>query len=240
MRLPMRRISFGVLTLTVPVTGHPSRRCNWFFKYSARMFCRTQASPLRNASPQRASTEALVRSTYDRKDGTRRGADDVRRWVVSGMTIAALLRHWVLEDVVIVWVALVAASVMTLLTLRSMAYAVANSVDARPRPIAVQRSTARRARRNYFRSHEAALLIVEIALSIGIAMTTIGLASMAALPGRMLVGALLAQFAVLGSLVAPAVTVKVGDVSVRPAAVALGLAQLANALFFVKAIYALV
>lgn len=81
--------------------------------------------------------------------------------------------------------------------------------------------------------------MIEIALSVGIALTTIGLASMAALPGRMLVGALLAQLAVLGSLIAPAVTVKVGTVGIRPAAVALGFAQLANALFFVKAIYAL-
>jgi len=156
------------------------------------------------------------------------------------MILAALVQRWVLEEAVIVWVALIAASAMTLLTLRSMAYAVTNSVDARPRQITVQRSSAHRARRSYFWSHEAAILIVEIALSAGIALTTIGLASMAALPGRMLVGALLAQLAVLGSLVAPAVTVEVGTVSVRPAAVALGVAQLANALFFVRAIYALV
>jgi len=141
---------------------------------------------------------------------------------------------------VIVWVALIAASAMTVLTLRSMAYAVANSVDARPRPLPVSRSGARRSQRSYFSTHEAALLMIEIALSIGIAMTTIGLASMAELPGRMLLGALLAQVAVLGSLVAPAVTVKAGGVGIRPAAVALGVAQLANALFFIKAIDALV
>jgi len=141
---------------------------------------------------------------------------------------------------VIVWVALIAASAMTLLTLRSMAYAVANSVDARPRPVAGRRSATRRNRRGYFWSHEAALLMIEITLSIGIALTTIGLASMAALPGRMLVGALLAQLAVLGSLVAPAESVKVGSTAIRPAAVALGVAQLANALFFVRAIYALI
>lgn len=140
----------------------------------------------------------------------------------------------------IVWVALIAASAMTLLTLRSMAYAVANSVDARPRPTTTRQSPTRRARRSYFWSHEAALLLIEIALSIGIALTTIGLASMAALPGRMLVGALLAQLAVLGSLVAPAVSVKIGSTAIRPAAVALGLAQLANAIFFVRAIYALI
>jgi hypothetical protein len=126
---------------------------------------------------------------------------------------------------------------MTLLTLRSMAYAVANSVDARPRPSATRQSTNRR---SYLTSHEAALLMIEIALSVGIALTTIGLSSMAALPGRMLVGALLAQLAVLGSLVAPAVTVRISGVGVRPAAVALGVAQLANALFFVRAIAALI
>jgi hypothetical protein len=140
---------------------------------------------------------------------------------------------------VIVWVALIAASAMTLLTLRSMAYAVANSVDARPRPT-TRHSPARRARRSYFWSHEAALLLIEIALSVGIALTTIGLASTADLPGRMLVGALLAQLAVLGSLVAPAVSIKVGSTAIRLAAVALGLAQLANAIFFVRAIYALI
>ncbi|HEX5166213.1 MAG TPA: hypothetical protein VFV93_12505 [Thermomicrobiales bacterium] len=140
----------------------------------------------------------------------------------------------------VVWVALIAASAMTLLTLRSMAYAVANSVDARPRPSAARQSGTRRIRRSYLSSHEAALLMIEIALSVGIALTTIGLASMAALPGRMLVGALLAQLAVLGSLIAPAVTVKLGGIGVRPAAVALGVAQLANALFFVRAICALI
>ena len=139
----------------------------------------------------------------------------------------------------IVWVALIAASAMTMLTLKSMAYAVANSVDARPRPARAARPAARRTRRSYLTSNEAALLMIEIALSIGIALTTIGLASMAALPGRMLIGALLAQVAVLGSLVAPAVTVKVGNIGVRPAAVALGFAQLANAVFFVRAIFAL-
>jgi hypothetical protein len=152
---------------------------------------------------------------------------------------AAWERHRVLEDIVVVWVAVIAASAMTMLTLRSIAYAVANSVDARPRPATVRRHVQKRERRSYLRSHEAALLMTEIALSIGIALTTIGLASMAALPGKMLVGALLAQFAVLGSLVAPAVTVRVGQTGVRPAAIALGVAQVANALFFVRAIYAL-
>jgi len=158
-----------------------------------------------------------------------------------GNALAAWERLGVLEDSVVVWVALIASSAMTLLTLRSIAYAVANSVDARPQPTtSSRRPVAQRKQRSYMRSNEAALLMIEIALSIGIALTTIGLASMAALPGRMLVGALLAQVAVLGSLVAPAVTVRVGSTGIRPAAIALGVAQVANALFFVRAIYALV
>jgi hypothetical protein len=168
------------------------------------------------------------------------GDADVKTATVTGMVVIAGVRDQVLEEKVIVWVALIAASAMTLLTLRSMAYAVANSVDARPRQIDSARPRTRRARRSYLASHEAALLMIEIALSIGIALTTIGLASMAALPGRMLIGALLAQLAVLGSLVAPAVSVRFGSIAVRPAAIALGCAQLANALFFVKAIDALI
>lgn len=155
------------------------------------------------------------------------------------MDTIASVRWLVLEETVVVWVALIAASVMTLLTLRSMAFAVANSVDSRPYRAVPRPHARRRTSRSYLASREAALLMTEIALSIGIAMTTIGLASMAALPGRMLIGALLAQVAVLGSLMAPALTVRVGTVGVRPAAVALGVAQLANVLFFIRAIYAL-
>ena len=161
----------------------------------------------------------------------------------AGMVSAKASWRRVLEDVVIVWVALAAASAMSLLTLRSMAFAMVNAVDARRdrpcRPV-VARSAPARARRGYVSSHEVALLLVEIALSFGIALTSIGLASMAALSGRLLIGALLAQVAVLGSLVAPAVTVDLRGLAVRPAALALGVAQLANLIFFVKAIQALV
>jgi hypothetical protein len=55
----------------------------------------------------------------------------------------------------------------------------------------------------------------------------------------LLIGALLAQLAVLGALVAPAVTIDVRGVSFRPAALALGVSQLANLIFFIKAIQAL-
>lgn len=168
------------------------------------------------------------------------GQRRARQANVTGMAVVAEPRDRVLEDTVIVWVALLAASAMTVLTVRSMAYAVAHSIDARPRQARAARPRATRARRGYMSSHEASLLLIEIALSIGIAMTSIGLASMAELPARMLIGALLAQLAVLGSLVAPAMSIRAGSIAVRPAAVALGFAQLANALFFAKAIYALV
>lgn len=145
---------------------------------------------------------------------------------------------------VILLVALSAASGLTFLALRSMMLAFAASVDSRPAPIRAgvgraSRSPVARRKRGYLASHEAALLMMEIALSIGIALTIIGLASMAALPPRLMIGALLAQLAVLGSLVAPTVTVSVAGLSVRPAAMALAVAQLANIAFFVKAIHAL-
>lgn len=84
------------------------------------------------------------------------------------------------------------------------------------------------------------MLICEILLSAGIATAVVGLASMAALPVRLIVGALLAQVAIVGALVAPVVAVPVGPVRVRPAAIALGLAQLANVVFFARAIQALI
>jgi hypothetical protein len=86
---------------------------------------------------------------------------------------------------------------------------------------------------------ETAVLLIEMLLSVGIALVTIGLAAMAALPGRMTVGALLAQVAVLGALVAPPVVVAFLGIRLRPAALALALAQLANLIFFVHAIRAL-
>jgi hypothetical protein len=148
---------------------------------------------------------------------------------------------WVLEACVIVWVALSVSGGLALLALRSMAYACSHSLDA-----GVERAAAASPRRaqahsqgDYLRSSEAAMLMIEILLSIGIALMTVGLAVMAALPGRMTVGALLAQFAVLGALTAPPVSVTLCGVRVRPAAMALAVAQLANVVFFVYAIRAL-
>lgn len=144
----------------------------------------------------------------------------------------------------IVWVALSAAGVLTLIALRSMVLAFAVSLDSRPHhsnasAAKQSRPVVRRRRRGYLASQEAALLMVEIALSIGIALLIVGLASMAALPPRLMIGALLAQLAVLGSLVAPPVSTPVFGVSLRPAAMALAVAQLANAAFFIKAIHSL-
>lgn len=84
------------------------------------------------------------------------------------------------------------------------------------------------------------MLMVDILLSIGITAAVVGLASMAALPGHLIAGALLAQVAIVGALVAPSVSVRVGELNIRPAAVALGIAQLANVVFFWNAIQGLV
>jgi hypothetical protein len=142
---------------------------------------------------------------------------------------------------VLLWVALGAASGLTVLTLRSMALAFSHAFAAQPSGAVsgTARRPCARARRGYLGSQEAILLLTEIALSVGIVLTVVGLAAMAALPGYMMIGALLAQVAVLGSLVAPAVTVRIGSSNVRPAAMALAIAQLANVAFFIKAIYAL-
>lgn len=83
------------------------------------------------------------------------------------------------------------------------------------------------------------MMVVEIAFSVGITLLIIGLAYATAMPGRLLVGALLAQFAVVGSLLAPVQVHNIGSVAVRPAAIALGIAQLAHAAFFIRAIQAL-
>jgi hypothetical protein len=145
------------------------------------------------------------------------------------------------EARVLLWVALAAAGGMTLLALRSMTLAFAMAVESRPARIShtAARRQPQARRRSYYASREAAMLMTEIALSAGIVLTIVGLARMAALPPMMMIGAVLAQTAVLGSLVAPAVAVNVRGVSARPAALALAVAQFANVAFFVKAIQAL-
>lgn len=135
----------------------------------------------------------------------------------------------------VIWVALAAAGGMALLSLRSVAFAFARTVDARPeRPRALAATPDAP-----FSRRQAAMLVVEIGMSLGIALTIVGLSAAAALPGRLLIGALLAQLAVLGALLAPPTTVRCGAVRLRPAALALGVAQLAHVAFFLKAVQAL-
>ena len=136
----------------------------------------------------------------------------------------------------LIWVALVAASGLALVSARSVAFAFAKAVD--PRPAATVRSDEVASDTALSRGQRA-LLIVEIAMSLGIALTIVGLTAAAALPGHLLIGALLAQVAVLGALLAPPTTVRVVGIGIRPAAIALGVAQLAHVAFFLRALDAL-
>jgi hypothetical protein len=142
-----------------------------------------------------------------------------------------------------IWVALSAAGGMALLSARSVAYAFARAVETQPdRPERLQRSRPAAVGVDVDRTWsrgQVALLIVEIAMSLGIALTIVGLTAAAALPGRLLIGALLAQLAVLGALLAPPATLRLGGVRLRPAALALGVAQLAHVAFFLRALSAL-
>lgn len=139
----------------------------------------------------------------------------------------------------IVTVAVGAAAALALLSLRSLAFAFAHSVSggtgrggssARARRLPADEALSRR---------QITMMVMEVAMSAGIILLSVGLAAAAALPAFLLVGALLAQVAVLGALFAPPVFLRVGAVSVRPAALALGIAQLAHVAFFLRAIEAL-
>jgi hypothetical protein len=143
---------------------------------------------------------------------------------------------------VIVWAALAMAFCLALLSLRTMAHAFGASVGPAP-VLGVRTTTATPAGHaghsdRYGRS-QLWMMAVEIAFSVGITLMIVGLVYAAAMPGRLLIGALLAQVAVVGSLVAPATVHNVGGVGVRPAAIALGVAQLAHAVFFIRAFQAL-
>jgi hypothetical protein len=135
-----------------------------------------------------------------------------------------------------IWVALAAAGGMALLSARSVAFAFARAVETRPERV---RHVADVERDDTWTRGQLALLVVEIAMSLGIALTIVGLTFAAALPGRLLIGALLAQVAVLGALLAPPAMLRVGSLRLRPAAVALGVAQLAHVAFFLRALSAL-
>lgn len=136
----------------------------------------------------------------------------------------------------VIWVALVAAGGLALVSARSVAFAFAKAVDTRPERV---RQTLIVERDDGWSRRQSTLLVVEIAMSFGIALTIVGLTAAAALPARLLIGALLAQVAVLGALLAPSATTQFGSVRVRPSAIALGVAQLAHVAFFLKALSAL-
>jgi hypothetical protein len=136
-----------------------------------------------------------------------------------------------------IWVALAAAGGLALVSARSLAFALARAVDVDTRPASTAQAAVDHDER--WTRPQLTLLVVEIAMSLGIALTIVGLTAAAALPGQLLVGALLAQLAVLGALLAPPATQRWGPLRVRPAALALGVAQLAHIAFFLKALDAL-
>jgi hypothetical protein len=90
-----------------------------------------------------------------------------------------------------------------------------------------------------FLARQRWMLVVEIAFSVGMTLMILGLAFTAAMPPHLMVGALLAQVAVIGALVAPPVDVRLGTLDLRPAAIALGIAQVAHLVFFLRAAQAL-
>ncbi|CAN5363736.1 hypothetical protein BH23CHL1_BH23CHL1_23760 [soil metagenome] len=139
----------------------------------------------------------------------------------------------------IVWVALAMALGLALLSLRTMAHAFSVSVGPVPSVPMNRAHSAASVRHERFGQGQVWMMCVEIAFSVGITLMILGLALAAAMPGHLLVGALLAQVAVVGSLVAPVYVVNIGGIGIRPAAIALGVAQLAHAAFFIRAFQAL-
>ena len=139
----------------------------------------------------------------------------------------------------IVWAALAMALGLALLSIRTMAHAFGASVGRAP-VISVRRTANVQSRHHdRYGQRQMWMMGVEIAFSVGITLMIVGLAYATALPGRLLVGALLAQVAVVGSLVSPVRVHTIGGIGVRPAAIALGIAQLAHAVFFIRAFQAL-
>ena len=140
----------------------------------------------------------------------------------------------------IAWAALAVALGLALLSLRTMAHAFGASVGPAPSSLAVNRAAdTRPTRHERVGARQTWMLIIEIAFSIAITLMIFGLALSMAMPGHLLVGALLAQVAVVGSLIAPVQVWNLGGTGVRPAAIALGIAQLAHAAFFIRAVQAL-
>ena len=140
-----------------------------------------------------------------------------------------------------VWIGLITAVALALVSLRLMAYAFASSVGhvAEPPRHDYLALSVTEGKERPFQARQRWMLVVEIAFSFGMTLMILGLAFTAAMPPHLMAGALLAQVAVIGSLVAPPVDVQFGRRTIRPAAVALGIAQIAHVVFFVRAAQAL-
>ena len=142
----------------------------------------------------------------------------------------------------LIWMAVSVAAALTIISLRTMAYAFAASFDASPGAALLSADgSISEAPPEVGRlgPTEFWMLLVEILFSIAIALLIMGFAFAAAMPGHLMVGALLAQVAVIGSLMAPTVGYRFGTIVIRPAAIALGIAQLAHVAFFIRAMQAL-
>lgn len=142
---------------------------------------------------------------------------------------------------VFVWIAIGAAVGLLVLALRSMAYAFGASLGPSAADTTWQLYLEPEAEKIESRlgRGEIVMLSLEIAFSLGMSLVIVGLAVTAALPLHLIVGALLAQVAVIGALIAPSVSYNLGQLAVRPAALALGIAQLAHVAFFIQALQAL-
>lgn len=140
----------------------------------------------------------------------------------------------------IIAVAALATCTLALLTGRSMAAAFSGAVlpspdaqrDAYPRRAQAEAHDAPRG----LSMAEGIMLVTELLLSVAIVLVTLGLMFAVRLPGHLVIGAILAQVAVLGAILVPASPVRVGRFDVHPEALALGVAQLASVVFFIKAL----
>ena len=140
----------------------------------------------------------------------------------------------------IIAVAALATCTLALLTGRSMAAAFSGAVLP-----ASQTGTEAHQRRTHAESRdvprglsmaEGIMLVTELLLSVAIVLVTLGLMFAVRLPGHLVIGAILAQVAVLGAILVPASPMRVGRFDVHPEALALGVAQLASVVFFIKAL----
>jgi len=163
------------------------------------------------------------------------GSAHAGRDTATGATRRELGKH------VIVWIGLLTAVVLAGFALRLMAYAFSSSVG---HTVELPRSDIARwavseGHERPLRARQWVMLLVEIAFSIGMTLMILGLSFTAAMPPNLMIGALLAQVAVLGALVAPPLTIRLGTFDLRPAAAALGIAQIAHVVFFLRAAQAL-